>query len=107
MDILRFFTHYGLHFIFPIVIAFCIDRNNWKRVYLLLILTMLVDLDHLFSDPIFSPNRMSVGFHPLHSYYAIALYFLGLFYKKTRIFSIGLLFHMLTDSIDYLFVVLK
>lgn len=61
---------------------------------------MLVDLDHLFATPIFDSNRCSVGFHYLHSYIAIGIYSISLFFKKTRIIAIGLLFHMLTDYID-------
>lgn len=61
---------------------------------------MLVDLDHLFADPIFKADRCSINFHPLHTYYAMVVYFLGLFFKKTRILCIALLFHMLTDFID-------
>ena len=63
---------------------------------------MLVDLDHLLATPIFDPNRCSIGFHPLHSYYAIIIYLLGLFFLKGkyRIIAIGLLFHMFTDWQD-------
>ena len=61
---------------------------------------MLVDLDHLLADPIFKADRCSINFHPLHTYYAMVVYFLGLFFKKTRILCIALLFHMLTDFID-------
>lgn len=61
---------------------------------------MLVDVDHLFATPIFDPDRCSIGFHPLHSYWAIAVYVALLFFKKTRIIAVGLLFHMLTDYID-------
>ena len=61
---------------------------------------MLVDLDHLLANPIFDPNRCSIGFHPLHSYIAIGIYFLGLFIKKTRVISIGLLVHMFADWLD-------
>lgn len=61
---------------------------------------MLVDLDHLLASPIFDPNRCSVGFHPLHSYYAIAVYFIGSLYKTTRIIAIGLLLHMFADYVD-------
>lgn len=64
---------------------------------------MLVDLDHLFAYPIFDPNRCSINFHFLHTYYAMAVYVLLLFFKKPfRIIGIGLLFHMLTDYIDCL-----
>lgn len=65
---------------------------------------MAVDLDHLLADPIFDPNRCSVGFHVLHSYLAIVIYFLVFVLAKRgsllHIISLGLLFHMLTDFID-------
>lgn len=61
---------------------------------------MLVDLDHLLANPIFDPNRCSINFHPLHTYWAIGLYVVLLFFKRTRIIGIGLLMHMLTDQID-------
>lgn len=63
---------------------------------------MLVDLDHLIANPIFDPNRCSINFHPLHTYYAMIAYLIGLIPKKTRIIAIGLLFHMITDQIDCL-----
>lgn len=62
--------------------------------------TMLVDLDHLLATPIFDPGRCSINFHPLHSYWAMLVYVLLLFFKKTRIIAVGLLFHMLTDFQD-------
>ncbi|MFO7672679.1 MAG: DUF6122 family protein [Lutibacter sp.] len=101
---LRFITHYGMHFLLPGAIAFYFFRDNWKKVWLILILTMLVDLDHLLATPIFSANRCSINFHILHSYYAIAIYFAALFFNKTRIVAIGLLLHMLTDAIDCLWI---
>ena len=61
---------------------------------------MLVDADHLLATPIFDPDRCSIGYHPLHSYYAIVLYFVLLFFPKTRIIAVGLLFHMFTDWQD-------
>lgn len=69
-----------------------------------MIATMLVDLDHLLADPIFDPNRCGIGFHPLHSYYAIAVYFVMAFFPRFRIAAIGLLFHMLTDFQDCLWM---
>ena len=100
IEIFRPFIHYGLHLLFPGVIAFLFFRKQWKKAWFIMLATMLVDLDHLFVSPIFDPNRCSVGFHPLHSYYAIVVYFLMLFDKRTRFISVGLLFHMLTDVID-------
>lgn len=64
--------------------------------------TMLIDLDHLLADPIFDSNRCSINFHPLHSYWALAIYIGMLFFKKTRIVAVGLVFHLLTDFVDCL-----
>lgn len=74
-----------------------------------MLLTMLVDLDHLLATPIFDPDRCSIGFHPLHSYWAIGVYALlcVLPYRCLglpwwlRAVGIGLLFHMFTDFQDY------
>lgn len=97
-------THYFLHFGFPVFIALIFYHKNWKKVYLILLATMLVDLDHLFANPIFDPSRNSIGFHILHSYYAIAVYCAMLFFKgNIRIIAIGLLIHMITDFQDFTF----
>jgi len=69
-----------------------------------MIATMLVDLDHLFANPIFDPDRCSIGFHFLHTPYAMGVYILLLFIpnKWIKVVGVGLLFHMLTDYIDCL-----
>lgn len=96
----KFSIHYGLHFVVPFFIAFFLFKKEWKTVYLIFLLSMLVDADHLLATPIFEKNRCSINFHPLHSYFAMGMYSIGLFFKKTRILCIALLFHMLTDFID-------
>jgi hypothetical protein len=93
-------VHYGLHFLAPGLLAWLFFREQWQRAWLMMIATMLVDLDHLLADPIFDPDRCSIGFHPLHSYPAIGLYMLMLFFPKLRIVAVGLLFHMVTDGQD-------
>ncbi len=99
------FIHYFLHLVFPLFIAIVFFRKEWKKVYIVLLATMLVDLDHLLVSPIFQSNRCSVGFHYLHSFYAIPVYFILLFFRKPfNIIGIGLLFHMLTDFVDCLFM---
>lgn len=97
---LKFITHYGLHFVFPTLIAFLFFRKEWLKVYVIFIATMLVDLDHLLASPIFDPNRCSINFHPLHSYLAIGIYVVGALFTKTRILALGLLLHMLADFVD-------
>ncbi len=100
---MQFVVHYFLHFGFPFFIAYIFFRKNWKRAYLILLATMLVDLDHLVANPIFQENRCSINFHPLHTFYAMAFYVVLLFFRKPfNIIGIGLLFHMLTDFIDCL-----
>ena len=93
--------HCFFHFGMPLIVAYVFFRNDYKRVYLILLATMLVDLDHLLATPIFSPNRCSINFHPLHSYYAMAVYVAMLVLPKPyRVIGLGLLLHMLTDLND-------
>lgn len=97
---LQFVVHYGMHFLIPLGIAFLFFKDRPWRVYLIFLLAMAIDLDHLLADPIFDPNRCSIGFHLLHSYIAIAVYFALLFFTKTRVIGLALLCHILTDWVD-------
>ena len=93
--------HYSLHFLLPLIIAILFFKKEWKKVYVIMMLTMLVDLDHLLADPIYQADRCSINFHPLHSYYAIALYFIMSFLRKPfNIIGIGLVLHMIADYTD-------
>ena len=65
-----------------------------------MVLTMVVDLDHLLASPIYDPNRCSINFHPLHSYPAILLYIIIAAFPKSRIIGLGLLLHMGIDLTD-------
>lgn len=99
-EILRTLIHYSLHFLAPGLLSYILFRNNWKNAWLIMLATMIIDLDHLLADPVFDPDRCSIGFHPLHSYYAIGVYFILLVPLKTRIAATGLVFHMFTDWMD-------
>ena len=68
--------------------------------------TMLIDLDHLFANPIFDSNRCSIGFHPLHTFWAAIIYATLLIIPSWKIREIGLgsLWHLITDLIDGLMV---
>jgi hypothetical protein len=92
--------HLLLHFIGPALVAGVFFRRDWKISYLIMIATMLVDLDHLLANPIYDPQRCSIGFHPLHTFWAIAIYLVLCYPKKTRYIGIGLMIHMVLDSID-------
>jgi len=62
--------------------------------------TILIDVDHLFASPIYDPGRCSIGFHPMHRIWFMAVYAFLCFVPKTRIIGIGLVIHMALDSID-------
>lgn len=92
--------HMILHFLVPALVARLLYANVWQRAYLLMLATMLVDLDHLVATPIYDATRRSIGFHPLQQPWFILIYCLLCIHKKTRLIGIGLLIHMLLDSVD-------
>lgn len=94
--------HIALHLLAPGLIAILFFKNRWRRAWLVMILTMAVDLDHLLASPIYDSNRCSIDFHPLHSYPAILLYLILTAFPKSRIIGLGLLLHMGIDLTDCL-----
>ena len=96
--------HYGIHFGLPLLIALLFFKSKWKIAYLIMLSGLLIDLDHLLAQPMFDPNRCSLNFHPLHSYYAIAIYVGLTIFKKTRILGIGLIIHIFADMMDCLWM---
>jgi hypothetical protein len=67
----------------PAIHTFCISLSpgcgvvrlleRWQRAWLIMLLTMLVDMDHLLATPIYNP-RTCIGFHPLHTWVAMSVY---------------------------------
>jgi hypothetical protein len=92
--------HLALHAAVPGAVALLFFRPNWKRAWLIMFSTMLVDLDHLLADPIYDPERCGIGFHPLHTYPAISAYVLLLVPRRTRLIALGLVIHMALDALD-------
>ena len=101
---LRPIIHMILHFAAPAVLARIAYPNNFGRAWLIMVATMLVDLDHLIADPIYDAGRCSIGFHPLHQYPMIGIYALLLLVPKLRLIGIGLLLHMFLDVTDCFWV---
>lgn len=97
-------VHYGIHFLLPLLVAILFFKNNWKYAYLIMIAGMLIDLDHLLATPIFDPNRCSIGFHPLHSGFAILFYLFLLVPKKSQLVGLGLVIHIIADITDCIFM---
>jgi hypothetical protein len=103
----RSLLHTALHVIVPAVAARLGWRDRFWKAYAILIGTMIVDLDHLLADPIFDPNRCSLGFHPLHSVAAVGAYALLSVVPErrwVRLVGIGLLIHMGLDGLDCLWM---
>lgn len=96
--------HYGCHILIPLVIALIWYKPIWKFAFLIMISGMLIDLDHLLANPIFDPNRCSIGFHPLHSYFAIIFFIFLLIPKKSRLVALGLVIHIFADLVDCFFI---
>lgn len=109
--------HIALHFIVPVLVALVFYRRDWRRATVIMIATMMVDIDHLLADPIYDPARCSIGFHPLHTLPAILIYvalFAGPLFLRGRaeqrgwgararvihLIGLGLLIHMTLDWID-------
>lgn len=101
---MRLVIHLTLHFIAPGIAARLLRPKQWLRTWLVMLSAMLIDQDHLVATPIFDPNRCSVGFHPLHTDPAIALYALMALFPLTRLLGIGLLIHIALDGLDCLWM---
>lgn len=94
--------HLVLHVLVPLGIAFAAYRDHWRRAWLVMLATMIVDVDHLLADPIYDPVRCSIGYHPLHTAPAIAVYVAFLIPARTRLPALGLVAHMALDGLDCL-----
>jgi hypothetical protein len=86
-------------------VAWFFFRKDYKQTWLIMVSTMIVDLDHLLAYPdVFVPGRCGIGFHPLHSYFAIFVYFGLLWFPRLRVVALGLVLHMATDFQDCLWM---
>lgn len=92
--------HLALHFVAPAIITGLFFKKSWKLAYLLMTASMIVDIDHLLANPIYDPGRCSIGFHPLHELWFIALYITLCFVPTTRLVGVGLSIHMALDALD-------
>ena len=94
--------HLLLHLALPAGAARLFFPERWKRAWLVMVLATAIYLDHLLADPVFDPNRCSLGFHPLHSLPAAAVYALMLLLPMLRMLAAGLLIHLGVDATDCL-----
>lgn len=94
--------HYGCHIFLPLIVALVWFRADWKIAFLVMLSGLWIDIDHVLATPIFDANRCSINFHPLHTYYAMVVYIGLAFFKRTRWLGLGLVIHMIADSLDCL-----
>ena len=103
-DVHRYVIHYSFHLLVPFVLSKLFWKENWWKAGIIMVGTMVIDLDHLLVDPVFDPNRCSIGFHSLHTHWAGIIYG-GLLVVPSwtlRAVAIGCLWHLCTDGIDCL-----
>jgi len=96
--------HYAFHLLVPFVLGKLFWKENWWKAGLIMVCTTAIDLDHLLANPIFGPERCSIGFHPLHTLWAGIVYgvLLAVPSWKVRAVGVGCLWHLCTDAIDCL-----
>ncbi len=101
--------HMVLHVLIPALVVAVLARGQARHVFIILMSTMLVDLDHLLAVPIYVANRCSIWFHPLHTLVPIIVYALMMLWpllvkgQKHRIIGwigAGLVIHMSLDALD-------
>ena len=104
IDVLRHIVHYGLHLLVPFLFGRLFWKENWWKAGLIMVATMIIDLDHLLASPVYDPDRCSLGFHPLHTLWAGIVYagLLAIPSWKCRAVGLGCLWHLGTDAIDCL-----
>ena len=97
---LRPLLHGLLHVLVPGAVARLAWPGRWRRAWLVMLLANAVDLDHLLADPVFDPNRCSIGYHPLHSWPAQGVWLALALWPRTRVVGVGVGIHMLLDALD-------
>ena len=102
MDVVQPLLHYSGHFLAPIALAWLIWRSRWEGAAALLLAANAIDIDHLLADPIFDPDRCSIGYHALHGWEAAAVFAALLLVPRwwVRAFALGALWHLAVDSGD-------
>ena len=99
LSVLAFILHYGGHWVAPLAFARLFAPGRWIPFAAVMLVANLIDLDHLLADPIFDPNRCSIGFHPLHTFPAALAYGAMLLVPRwwVRAFALGALWHLAVD----------
>ena len=95
-----FLLHMFFHVAVPAVAAALFFRKNFRHATLVMLAGILIDIDHLAASPIVDPDRCSVGYHLLHSFWLIPVYVAMALYPKTRLIGLGLIIHIILDTAE-------
>ncbi|RDV16855.1 hypothetical protein DXT99_02745 [Pontibacter diazotrophicus] len=95
-----FILHLFLHVAVPLLVAALFFRKDFRHATLVMLAGILIDIDHVAASPIVDPDRCSVGYHLLHSYWLIPVYVALALYPKTRLIGLGLVIHILLDTAE-------
>jgi len=96
----RAIIHLFLHALVPLAVARVFFRQRWRSAFAWMLAGWLIDIDHLWANPVYVADRCSIGFHFLHRPPAIAVYALMLLPRRTRLLALGLLIHIGLDAVD-------
>lgn len=94
--LLHLFFHVGV----PLVVAALFFRDNFRYASLVMLAGILIDIDHVTASPMVDPDRCSVGYHLLHSYWLIPVYVALALFPKTRLIGLGLVIHIVLDTAE-------
>lgn len=100
LEVARPIIHLVLHVAVPWAVAWWCYRAVWQKAFLWLLAGWLIDIDHLLADPIYVPDRCSIGFHPLHTWPAAVGYAALAAWTRTRWLGLGLCIHLVLDGLD-------
>lgn len=100
LEYLRPLVHYGIHFGLPAAAAFLFYPSRSLFAMLVLWAGIVLDVDHLWANPVFDPDRCSIGFHFFHTTPAIFIYLLLLVPARTRLIGLAFSIHILADLAD-------
>lgn len=97
---MAFAFHLVIHIAAPLLVAALFFREEFWKASFLMLAGILIDADHLLADPMVDPDRCSVGFHLLHSYWLLLFYVVLAVVPKTRLVGLGLVIHIALDWLD-------
>lgn len=97
------YVHYGLNCVVYYALSFVFSVNFHFGVSgcLVLLMAELIDLDHLFSRPVYHPRRNPFKVHFLHKNWKWVLFvaLMMLFYYPFSILGLGLILHLIEDYV--------